>query len=135
MRTALVAFMDETWERAVTGCDIESIRRLLRAGADVDARNKYGQTALMLAAHQGHSEVVEELVSAGANLNATAKYNLTALMLAVVAGHVNTARFLARAGTDLKVKGSGAPGFDGKTAYDLALAGEMDELSAELKPG
>jgi len=127
--------MDGSWERAIKSCDIESVRRLLRAGVDVNARDKYGQTALMLAAHQGHSLIVEELVNAGANLNATAKYNLTALMLAVVAGHVSVARFLAQAGTDLKIKGSGAPGFAGKTAYDLAVAADMNELYAELQPG
>jgi hypothetical protein len=66
-------------------------------------------------------------------LNVTAKYNLTALMLAIVAGHAAVALGLARAGTDLGVKGTGAPGFIGKTAYDLALARQMHELHAQLE--
>jgi len=126
--------MDVSWRRAVTDGDLETVRRLLRAGAEVNARDRYGQTALMLAAHRGHREIVEELLRAGADLNLTAKYNLTALMLAVVAGHATVARILARAGTDLRVKGTGAPGFYGKTAADLALERAMHELYEELKP-
>jgi uncharacterized protein len=125
--------MNAAWERAVTGGDVEMVRQLLRAGANVNARDRYGQTALMLAAHRGHWEMVEVLVAAGADLNVAAKYNLTALMLAIVAGHVTVARLLARAGTDLTVRGTGAPGFMGKTAYDLALACQMHELYAELE--
>jgi uncharacterized protein len=64
----------------------------------------------------------------------TAKYGLSALVLAVVAGHVAIARLLARAGADLTLRGSGAPGFSGKSAYDLALERGMEELSVELGP-
>ena len=52
-------------------------------------------------------------------------------MLAVVAGHAEIARLLARAGADLSKRGSGAPGFAGKTARDLALARGMQELADE----
>jgi uncharacterized protein len=123
------------WERAVTRGDLATVLELLRAGADVDARDRYGQTGLMLAAHRGHRDVVEALVAAGADLNVTAKYGLTALMLAVVAGHPEVARALATAGADLGVRGTGAPGFTGKTAYDLAVARGMAQLSADLAPG
>jgi ankyrin repeat protein len=126
--------MDAAWEAAVTQGDVEAVRALLGSGADVNARDRYGQTALMLAAHHGHRGIVETLVGAGADLNVTAKYNLSALMLALVAGHIAIARFLARGGADLRIRGSGAAGFAGKTAHDLAVAREMDELSAELKP-
>ncbi len=126
--------MDAAWERAVTRGDVEAVRRLLRSGADVNARDRYGQTALMLAAHHGHLEMVETRVGSGADLNMTAKYNLSALMLAVVAGHAAIVRLLARAGADLRLRGSGAPGFMGKTAYDLAVARQMEELYAELQP-
>lgn len=126
--------MDAAWERAVTRGDVEAVRQLLRSGADVDARDRYGQTALMLVAHRGHREMVETLVGSGADLNVTAKYNLSALMLAIVAGHAAIARLLARAGADLRLRGNGAPGFMGKTAYDLAVARQMEELYAELEP-
>lgn len=126
--------MDADWQDAVKRGDLPFVLDLLRRGADVDARDRYGQTALMLAAHAGHREVVEALIGQQANLNVTAKFGLSALMLAVVAGHAEVAGLLARAGADLSLRGTGAPGFAGKTAHDLALARGMLELSAELKP-
>jgi ankyrin repeat protein len=88
----------------------------------------------MLAAHAGHREIVETLIAHRANPNHTAKYGLSALMLAIVAGHVDVARLLAVAGADLSLQGSGAPGFAGKTAYDLAVDRDMRDLLALLKP-
>ena len=126
--------MDAGWERAVTGGDAEAVRRMLAAGADVNARDRYGQTALMLAAHRGALAVVEALIQAGADLDATATYNLSALMLAVVAGHAPVALALARAGADRTIRGAGAPGFAGKTARDLARARDMPAVAAALTP-
>ena len=125
--------MDAAWEDAIKHGDIQIVRDLLEQGIDVDARDRHGQTALMLAAHAGHREVVEALVAHRANLNVAAKFGLSALMLAVVAGHADVAHALAKAGADLSLRGSGAPGFAGKTASDLALERGMRELSAELK--
>jgi len=88
----------------------------------------------MLAAHAGRREVVEALIAHRANLNVTAKYGLNALMLALVAGHAEVARLLADAGTDLWARGTGAPGFAGKTAYDLAVERGLQDLSAALQP-
>jgi len=126
--------MDAVWEDAIKRGDIEIVRDLLGRGTDVDTRNRYGQTALMLAAHAGHREVVEILVAHRANLHITAKFGLSALMLALVAGHEKIARLLANAGSDLLLRGTGAPGFAGKTAHDLAVERGMLELAAELKP-
>jgi uncharacterized protein len=123
--------MDAAWEREITRGDVGAVRELLARGADVDARDRYGQTALMLAAHHGDLELVELLIESGARLDVTAKYGLSAVMLAVVAGHEEIARRIARAGADLSLRGSGAPGFAGKTARDLALARDMRDLVAE----
>jgi hypothetical protein len=68
-------------------------------------------------------------------IDVTAKYGLSALMLAVLNGHADVARELARAGADLSLLGSGAPGFAGRTARDLAAARGMHELAAELVAG
>ncbi len=126
--------MDAAWEDAIKRGDDQIVLELLGRGTDVDARDRYGQTALMLAAHAGHREVVEILIRHRANLNLTAKYGLSALMLALVAGHEDVAHVLAKAGADLSLRGTGAPGFAGKTAYDLAMERGMLELSVELEP-
>jgi ankyrin repeat protein len=126
--------MDPFWEDAIKRGNVDDVRQLLEHGADVNARDSYGQTGLMLAAQAGHRGVVETLLAYGANLNVTAKFGLSALMLAIVAGHIEVARLLARAGSDLSLQGSGAPGFAGKTAHDLAVARGMHDLADELKP-
>lgn len=126
--------MDAAWEDAIKRGNVQLVLDLLGRGADVDARDRYGQTALMLAAHAGHCEVVKTLIAHRANLNITGKFGLSALMLALVAGRAEVASILARAGADLSLRGSGAPGLADKTAYDLALERGMLELCAELKP-
>ena len=125
--------MDASWEEAIKRGDVQNILELLDRGTDVNARDRHGQTALMLAAHAGHRQVVEALIAHKANLNITAKYGLSALMLALVAGHERVALLLAEAGTDLSFRGTGAPGFAGKTAYDLAVERGMREVSEALK--
>lgn len=96
--------MDAAWEDAIKRGNLEIVLDLLARGIDVDARDRYGQTALMLAAHAGHREVVEILVAHRANVHITAKFGLSALMLALVAGHEEIARLLANAGSDLSLR-------------------------------
>lgn len=124
--------MNTAWERAITSGDVDSVRALLEAGENVNRRDAHGQTALMRAAHLGDRAMLEVLLAAGADLNVTAKHNLTALMLAIIAGHEDEARLLLRAGADPDVRGTGAPGFACKTAYDLAHQREMRDLCADF---
>src|ERR671919_41370 len=124
--------MKPEWKAAIAAGDTVAIRQLIDAGMDVDARDRYGQTGLMLAAHAGEREVVEVLIEHGARLDVTAKFSLSALMLAVIAGHEEVARVLARAGADLSLRGSGAPGFAGLTASDLAARRGLRALADEL---
>jgi hypothetical protein len=109
------------WESAVRRGALGVIERLAAAGADIDARDSHGQTALMIAAHEGQGDLVRWLVARGAGLDRTAKFGLSALMLAVVRGDAEIVQTLVDAGADLALKGTGAPGFDGKTALDLAM--------------
>ena len=71
---------------------------------------------------------------AGAALDVTAKYGLSATMLAVVNQHEQVARALADAGANLCLVGSGAPGFAGKTAAQLAAELNLGELAKALSP-
>ena len=47
--------------------DIDEVIRLLEAGADVNARDEDGDTALMWAVFKGHKDVALVLYEAGAN--------------------------------------------------------------------
>ena len=51
--------------------DLADVRERLAAGADREARDADGATALMLAAHAGWLDVVRALIDAGADVNAT----------------------------------------------------------------
>jgi len=62
------------------------INTLLSEGADVNAKNRSGNTPLMEAADAGHTGVVEVLLKAGADVDAKNDYRNTALMLAIVNG-------------------------------------------------
>ena len=75
----------------------------------------------------------KSLIAHGADLDVAAKFGLSALMLAIVAGHTEVAVLLVKGGADVSLRGTGAPGFAGKTAYDLALERGMVELSAMMK--
>lgn len=62
--------------------DVDSARRMLAAGADVDTRDGEGATLLMLASHAGNLPMVMALIEAGAEVNASDERGWTALMKA-----------------------------------------------------
>lgn len=126
--------MEAGFERAAVAGDAAALEDGLRSGVDVNAKDRHGQTAIMLAAHRGHLEAVRLLLRHGADLNVTAKYGLSALMLAIVGGHEGVARELAKAGADRTLRGTGAPDFAGKNAQDLARVRGMTALAEELAP-
>jgi ankyrin repeat protein len=125
--------MNRDWKDALERRDLATIDALSGLDGNLNARDEHGQTGLMNAARRGDADVVELLVSRGADLNVAAKYGLTALMLAVVNGHTQVAHLLVQAGADVSCKGTGAPGFAGKTAQDLARARGQDEVIALLQ--
>ena len=126
--------MKREWQTAVERGDAAALTALLAQGEDVDSLDRYCQTALMLAARSGHDEAVGVLVSHGANLDHAAKYSLTALMLAAINDRVEVVRLLIAAGANQDLQGSGAPGFAGKTALDLARDLGRDIIANLLKP-
>jgi ankyrin repeat protein len=124
--------MREERRKAAVSGDAAGITRLLGEGIAIDCRDRYGQTALMLAATRGHDAVVTLLLAHGADPDVTAKYGLSALMLAVVNRHSAIARQLVDAGADLSLTGTGAPGFLVKTAERLARDAGLEELADHI---
>ena len=80
--------------RAAELGDVFALRRAMEAGADINAADSYGWTALMHAARRGYDDVVQVLAEAGAHLNrCNAKWR-TALDIARKNGHRETAQML-----------------------------------------
>lgn len=85
---------------AASECGTDVAQRLLKAGADVDARNHRGRTALLLAAWHGCIDVVHLLLAAGADRDAADAVGLTAARAATLAGDPGVlAAFRQRAGS------------------------------------
>jgi ankyrin repeat protein len=63
--------MSETLLQAVEAGDLSRVGALLAEGADREARNADGATALMVAAQAGRLDLVRALIDAGADVNAT----------------------------------------------------------------
>ena len=57
----------------------EAIESLLKAGADIEARDKDGETPLIIAARSNNPEVIEVLLTGGANAKAKNEAGETAL--------------------------------------------------------
>lgn len=73
---------------------------LLQAGADVNARSKRGETALMAAAVKGIAD--EYLIHAGADVNATNDVGMTVLMLLSQRGDPDEIAIMLKAGADAR---------------------------------
>ncbi|PIK41565.1 putative caseinolytic peptidase B protein-like [Apostichopus japonicus] len=59
----------ERWFQAARNGDVEEIKRLIKAGLDVNERHPLGWTALQVAAINGHERLVELLLESGADIN------------------------------------------------------------------
>jgi ankyrin repeat protein len=68
--------MHATWEDAIKRGGVQTVLDFLRQGTVIDSRDRYGQTALTLAAHAGHHKVIEILIAHRAKLNITAVLNV-----------------------------------------------------------
>ena len=95
--------------------DINMVKMLFDAGADLDAQDTYGDTALMACAGFGQVDIANLLVKAGANVDAQKPNETTALMIASRIGDLEIVKLL------LEAKANPNLGYgSGPTALDLA---------------
>ena len=72
--------LDYKWWKTAT---FEAVKEKITQGADINARDKHGNTALMLAAcYNDNLQIIKLLLDEGADINARDKDSGTALMFA-----------------------------------------------------
>jgi ankyrin repeat protein len=99
---------DELLETVKSG-DATKVKALLQSGADCNARDAEGATALMLAAGAGNLDMVKALLAAGADVKATDERGWTALMKSTYndqldRGFPHVTQALIDAGADVEAK-------------------------------
>lgn len=82
--------------------DVQRIESLLAAGADIAARDDYGNAPLHLAAKAGQARAVELLLKHGADAKAVAYNKYTPLHLAAWSGNAEVIALLLDHGADVK---------------------------------
>ena len=99
----------------------QAVQAAVNKGVDLEARDKNGWTALMVAAaNNPNPEVITTLFRAGAKVNARGNDGDTALMHAAnINQNPEVITTLLQAGADVKAKDSG-----GRTALDYAKGNE-----------
>lgn len=107
------------WAACCQG-NLEIVKLLLRAGADVNATTMTAEVATVsspmeIAAYKGHYEIMELLYSYGADTNL--RNNYSPLMAASAANQVNAVLFLLEHGVDVTQKNS-----KGYSAFHVAVA-------------
>jgi uncharacterized caspase-like protein len=103
------------------------VQTMLAKGADGNAVDRDGKTALMLAAFEGHTATVQVLVANGVQTNAQDKEGTTALMLAAARGHADVVQALLAKGVDVNLQNA-----TGQTALMLAVVGGHGQVTQVL---
>ena len=84
------------------------MQTLLEYGADVNAYDFIGFTALMYASVKGHIEIVRMLLQYTVDVDALNNYNGTALMLASINGHIEIIQLLIQHGANPNINNNKA---------------------------
>ena len=93
--------LNEQLYEAVRKGDAAEVKALLDKGADVNAKFRYGATALFKAAERGHTEVVKLLIERGADVTVKDTfYGSTAMGWALQKGHTGAIRAILAKSAD-----------------------------------
>ena len=67
---------------------LQNVKQAVEGGADIEAKNNYGSTALLAAANDGHLDIVKYLIEQKADIEADDSAGRTALLLTAEDGNL-----------------------------------------------
>jgi ankyrin repeat protein len=115
----LIEELNKDWDVV----DMSKVQDLLDRGADVKAKDEWGQTPLHRASIENHIETAKLLIEAGADVKAKDKWGATPLHWASVKNSIELAVLLIEKGADV-----GAKDNDGWTPLYVAHSDGMKTL-------
>ena len=114
--------------------DLAKAKKLLAAGAHVNARDPYGRTAVHVATHARQRELIRVLAQAGADLELLENDRYDAVTIAAVADDEETLRVLLGLGASAKLTTSRYDGTALIAAAHLGHDGVVKQLMAAGAP-
>ena len=122
-RTPLMRIINQISMVNVSDDYFSLIDELINRGADLNLKDKDGNTALHLAVNTSDSILIESLLEAGANINLKDNDGNTALHLAVIRGDSISIESLLEAGADRTISNN-----NGQSPLDLAYENGVDDI-------
>ena len=98
------------------------MKTLIEQGADINATDQAGETALYYAANNGHRDVIEFLLGKGADLSSINKDGLTPVECAIMRGHRSIVELMVARGAQVSV-------------HIAAYLGDIDKVSSFIESG
>ncbi len=92
--------LDHQLREAAWADDVAQARRLVRRGADINAKDETQQSAYLIATSEGHLELLRLALRSGARVDDKDSWNGTGLIRAAERGHALVVGELLRAGID-----------------------------------
>ena len=84
---------------AVAGGNLALVKRLVRLGADINARDYTASSSIHIAAARNYDEIVLYMIELGADIDCMDKFGNTPMDVAMAKGHCSMAGILQKAGT------------------------------------
>ena len=120
--------------RAAYNGDLQQLRMLLELGADANARDGGGRSALYWCASGGHVDAMRALLDRGADVSLTDKSGWPALLKAAGMGQDEAVALLLERGADVRAQlPAGSYFFASFNALDLARRGKHDAVAVRLE--